>query len=200
MAPGATSTATATRRPPTAISAASSRAWTRRIRLTGARVWPPAPRSPMSMSMRPLLARPTWRAITLGGYLGGMAGAFALRGGGMWAWSDIDTSRAVVFPGFFERQKASYDADTGQTLRRGRVSDADVGHGDRAVRRAGLRLRRHGDFPGAWRASRLVARSRHGSRLGYSTLGFTCGARRCIGERCRSCRMSRPRGSTPSTT
>ena len=50
----------------------------------------------------------------LGGYLGGMMGSFALRSGGTWAWSDIDTSRAVVFPGFFERQKASYDADTGQ--------------------------------------------------------------------------------------
>jgi outer membrane autotransporter protein len=50
----------------------------------------------------------------LGGYLGGMAGSFALRGGGMWAWSDVDTSRAVVFPGFFERETASYDADTGQ--------------------------------------------------------------------------------------
>jgi outer membrane autotransporter protein len=50
----------------------------------------------------------------LGGYIGGMAGSFALRGGGMWAWNDIDTSRAVVFPGFFERQSASYDADTGQ--------------------------------------------------------------------------------------
>jgi outer membrane autotransporter protein len=51
---------------------------------------------------------------TLGGYLGGMAGAFSLRGGGMWAWSNIDTSRAVMFPGFFERQQSSYDADTGQ--------------------------------------------------------------------------------------
>ena len=50
----------------------------------------------------------------LGGYAGGMAGPVALRGGGMWAWSDVDTSRAVVFPGFYERQKASYDADTGQ--------------------------------------------------------------------------------------
>jgi outer membrane autotransporter protein len=50
----------------------------------------------------------------LGGYLGGMAGTFALRGGGMWAWSDVDTSRAVTFPGFYERQKASYHADTGQ--------------------------------------------------------------------------------------
>jgi len=53
-------------------------------------------------------------SYSLGGYTGGMAGAFALRGGGMWAWSNIDTSRAVVFPGFFERQNASYDADTGQ--------------------------------------------------------------------------------------
>ncbi|MDJ0513566.1 MAG: autotransporter domain-containing protein [Methyloceanibacter sp.] len=50
----------------------------------------------------------------LGGYLGGMVGGFALRGGGLYAWNSIDTSRAVVFPGFFERQNASYDADTGQ--------------------------------------------------------------------------------------
>jgi len=50
----------------------------------------------------------------LGGYVGGFAGPLALRGGGLWAWSDIDTSRAVIFPGFFERQTASYDADTGQ--------------------------------------------------------------------------------------
>ena len=32
----------------------------------------------------------------------------------MWAWSDIDTSRAVIFPGFFERQTANYNADTRQ--------------------------------------------------------------------------------------
>ena len=50
----------------------------------------------------------------LAGYGGGMAGPFALRGGGAWSWNDIDTSRAVIFPGFFEREKASYDADTGQ--------------------------------------------------------------------------------------
>lgn len=50
----------------------------------------------------------------LGGYVGGMAGEFAMRGGGMWTWNEIETSRAVVFPGFFERQKANYDADTGQ--------------------------------------------------------------------------------------
>ncbi len=53
-------------------------------------------------------------SVHLAGYTGGMAGPFALRGGGAWTWNDIDTSRAVIFPGFFEREKASYDADTGQ--------------------------------------------------------------------------------------
>jgi outer membrane autotransporter protein len=50
----------------------------------------------------------------LGGYAGGAAGPLALRGGRAWTWNDIDTSRAVIFPGFFEREKASYGADTGQ--------------------------------------------------------------------------------------
>jgi outer membrane autotransporter protein len=50
----------------------------------------------------------------LAGYTGGNAGPLALRSGGSWSWNDIDTSRAVVFPNFFERQNASYDADTGQ--------------------------------------------------------------------------------------
>ena len=53
-------------------------------------------------------------SIHLAGYAGGMAGSFALRSGGAWAWNEIDTSRAVLFPGFFEREKANYDADTGQ--------------------------------------------------------------------------------------
>jgi autotransporter-associated beta strand protein len=50
----------------------------------------------------------------LGGYVGGDVGGFALRGGGLWAWTDIETSRAVAFPNFYERQRADYDADTGQ--------------------------------------------------------------------------------------
>ena len=54
------------------------------------------------------------QSVDLAGYAGGMAGPLALRGGGVWAWQNIDTSRAVTFPGFFEREKASYDADTGQ--------------------------------------------------------------------------------------
>ncbi|HML92602.1 autotransporter domain-containing protein [Methyloceanibacter sp.] len=50
----------------------------------------------------------------LGGYAGGKVEGFALRGGGLWAWSEIETSRAVVFPNFYERQTANYDATTGQ--------------------------------------------------------------------------------------
>ena len=50
----------------------------------------------------------------LGGYVNGGVSGFALRGGGLWARSEIETSRAVLFPNFFERQKADYDADTGQ--------------------------------------------------------------------------------------
>jgi uncharacterized protein with beta-barrel porin domain len=52
----------------------------------------------------------------LGGYAGGSAGPLALRRGAAWTWNDIDTSRAVIFPGFFEREKALYSADTGQTF------------------------------------------------------------------------------------
>lgn len=50
----------------------------------------------------------------LGGYVNGDVEGVALRAGGLWAWSEIETSRAVVFPGFYERQNADYDADTGQ--------------------------------------------------------------------------------------
>lgn len=54
------------------------------------------------------------QSFHVGGYTGGMAGPLALRGGGVWAWNDVDTSRAVVFPGFSERQKSSYNAETAQ--------------------------------------------------------------------------------------
>jgi len=88
----------------------------------------------------------------LGGYLGGMAGAFALRGGGMWAWSDIDTSRAVVFPGFYERQKAGYHADTGQLFGEAAYPmQVWGGRGRRAVCGTRLRLGQYRQFPRARR-------------------------------------------------
>ena len=113
MAPGAVSTATAMPRPRTAISADSSPAWTRGC----SKSWRAGLATGASFSNVNVDARYSSADVDsyhLEGYLGGMAGAFSLRGGGGWAWSNIDTSRAVVFPGFFERQKASYDADTGQ--------------------------------------------------------------------------------------
>jgi outer membrane autotransporter protein len=52
----------------------------------------------------------------LAGYAGGRLGSFALRGGTAWAWHSIDTARTVVFPGFYDRDTASYDGDTGQVF------------------------------------------------------------------------------------
>jgi outer membrane autotransporter protein len=50
----------------------------------------------------------------LAGYLGGRLGDFALRGGGAWTWSSIDTNRTIAFAGFLDHSGASYSADTGQ--------------------------------------------------------------------------------------
>lgn len=50
----------------------------------------------------------------LAGYAGGAAGPFAVRSGGAWTWNSLDTTRNVVFPGFFENERASYNAGTGQ--------------------------------------------------------------------------------------
>jgi outer membrane autotransporter protein len=53
-------------------------------------------------------------SFNLAGYAGGMAGPFSIRTGGAWAFQEIDTTRVTVAPGFFARDKASYDADTRQ--------------------------------------------------------------------------------------
>jgi outer membrane autotransporter protein len=47
-------------------------------------------------------------------YAGGPWGALALRSGAAWTWHDVDTSRAIAFPGFTEHAEASYGGDTGQ--------------------------------------------------------------------------------------
>ena len=56
----------------------------------------------------------TAKTAHLGVYGGGDIGVFAVRGGGTYAWSAIYTNRSVVFPGFYEREEASYDVDVGQ--------------------------------------------------------------------------------------
>lgn len=62
----------------------------------------------------------------LAGYLGGRLGGLALRGGGAWTWNEIDTTRAIVFPGFFQRAEASYDGDTGQVFAEAALPFADA--------------------------------------------------------------------------
>ncbi|MEM7398572.1 MAG: autotransporter domain-containing protein, partial [Pseudomonadota bacterium] len=58
----------------------------------------------------------TTQTYHAGGYVNGDLGGVVLRAGGLWAWSEIETSRAVVFPGFYEQQAADYDAETGQVF------------------------------------------------------------------------------------
>ncbi|MEG6507788.1 autotransporter domain-containing protein [Methyloligella sp. 2.7D] len=49
-------------------------------------------------------------------YGGGEIGRIALRAGGAWSWQKIDTNRAVAFPGFFEKEKSSYDGNQAQAF------------------------------------------------------------------------------------
>ncbi|HEX8164976.1 MAG TPA: autotransporter domain-containing protein [Beijerinckiaceae bacterium] len=58
----------------------------------------------------------------LAGYLGASFGAFNLRAGAAYAWHGIDTSRAILFPGFSDAATASYDGGTGQVF-------GEVGYG-----------------------------------------------------------------------
>jgi outer membrane autotransporter protein len=53
-------------------------------------------------------------SYVLAGYAGGSYGDLALRTGAAWTWNGIDTTRNVVFPGFYELEKASYNAGAGQ--------------------------------------------------------------------------------------
>jgi outer membrane autotransporter protein len=48
------------------------------------------------------------------GYGGWRFGALNLRAGGAHAWHSIDTSRTIVFPGFFDNATANYGGRTGQ--------------------------------------------------------------------------------------
>jgi outer membrane autotransporter protein len=50
------------------------------------------------------------------GYAGATYGAFNLRSGAAFAWHTIDTSRPIVFPGFLDQARASYDGSTAQVF------------------------------------------------------------------------------------
>jgi outer membrane autotransporter protein len=55
-------------------------------------------------------------SVHLASYAGGSIGAGVLRSGAAWSWDSIDSNRAVVFPGFFEQESASYGGDSGQVF------------------------------------------------------------------------------------
>jgi len=50
----------------------------------------------------------------LGAYAGTSLGAFNLRTGAAYAFHTIDTSRTILFPGFFDKATAHYDGGSGQ--------------------------------------------------------------------------------------
>ncbi len=55
--------------------------------------------------------------VHVAGYAGGpVGGGMIIRSGAAWGWNTIDASRAVVFPGFFESESASYNGDIGQAF------------------------------------------------------------------------------------
>jgi fibronectin-binding autotransporter adhesin len=54
------------------------------------------------------------RTKLVGLYAGWSAGPLSVHGGANWSWHDIDTSRAIVFPGLTGSATGSYDAQSGQ--------------------------------------------------------------------------------------
>jgi outer membrane autotransporter protein len=67
-----------------------------------------------SVSVNQRLSSADINSYNLVGYAGGSLAGVALRAAGAWTWHGIDSSRTVLFPGFFESERASYNGDTGQ--------------------------------------------------------------------------------------
>ena len=61
-------------------------------------------------------------SVQLGAYAAGRLGAFNVRGGGSYSLDSIDTSRAIVFPGFTDQTKARFHGNVGQIF-------GEVGYG-----------------------------------------------------------------------
>jgi outer membrane autotransporter protein len=106
----------------------------------------------------------------LGAYAGATFGALNLRGGAAYAFHTIDTSRTIVFPGFFDSARARYDGGTGQVF-------GEVGYGVALGRIAAepfaglawVHLRTDG-FAESGGVAALNG-SRSNDDVGYSTLG-----------------------------
>ncbi len=109
-------------------------------------------------------------SYVLGGYAGGSIGDFAFRSGGTWAWSNVDSSRSVVLPGFFESEGASYGGDVGQLF--GELAYPIFTHGGFIEPFAGLAYV-HVGTDGFTESGPIAGLTSGGSDmdLGYGTLG-----------------------------
>ena len=103
-------------------------------------------------------------------YAGGGAGPLALRAGAAWSWHDVDTSRAVIFPGFFEHESAGYGGDTGELF--AEVAYPMIMRYGAVEPFAGLAYL-HLDTNGFTESGGVAALTASGSRedIGYSILG-----------------------------
>ena len=61
-------------------------------------------------------------SVQLGGYASGRVGAFNVRGGASYSLDSIDTSRAIIFPGFTDKASARFHGNVGQVF-------GEVGYG-----------------------------------------------------------------------
>ena len=113
-------------------------------------------------------------SYVLGGYAGGAIGDFALRSGGTWTWSNVDTSRNVVFPGFNEFEGASYGGDTGQLF--AELAYPIFAHGGIVEPFAGLAYV-HVGTDGFTESGAVAGLTTGGNdmNLGYGTLGARTG-------------------------
>lgn len=113
-------------------------------------------------------------SYVLGGYAGGAIGAFAFRSGGTWTWNGIDSSRNVIFPGFSEYEKASYNGDVGQLF--GELAYPMFTHGGVVEPFAGLAYV-HVGTDGFTESGSIAGLTSGGlnMNLGYGTLGARAG-------------------------
>lgn len=111
----------------------------------------------------------------LAGYVGGRIAEVALRAGGAWTWHDIDTTRVVVFPGFVDRNEASYGGDTGQLFLEAALP---MGMGDTAIEPFAGIAYVHVSTGGFTESGGLAALTAAESDedVGYSTLGLRAAA------------------------
>ena len=136
-------------------------------------------------------------SVQLGGYAAGRLGAFNVRGGASYSLDSIDTSRAIVFPGFTDKTSARFHGNVGQVF-------GEIGYGmafgQVAVEPlAGLAYVhvRDGSFLESGGVAALSGASAN-ENTGYSFLGVRAAtACRWPTAQC-WCRAARCSGSTPS--